>query len=990
MPVTLKLLGKPKLLVKDTWLEPRPSKPLALLFYAAHHEGWLARDKLSFFFWPDASESLGQQNLRKLIQRAKAQPFAEGLEVEKTRLRWDIATDVNLFRKAVAQQNWVGALESYSGPFLEGFTLKDSEGFEAWLDLERRDLERTWRSAAIKHVETLEAKEAFGEAASLLKQLLRSDQLAEDILQRYLRNSYIAGQREAALDVFDEFAKRLKDELDLEPLEATLELVQTIREARALEPSLSTDRAKIESTVPLTVLRPPRLIGRGKDIEKIQGAATPAVLIAGEAGIGKSRLMAELAPNALLLRCQEGLQNVPYYPVSLLIRSLLKRGVATPDLKHFADDLARLVPEVAPSLTPSPADPEAGRSRLFEALALYFEGVAPRAGAGEGISLLVDDLQWADEATLSFLIYLVNRKSLKLLGAYRVHEITDSLSKAIQSLSSSRVLTEIRLAPLPTQEVAELIASLMGVDEGPPLFSKWLYKGTGGNPMFMLETLKSLFEAGTLRSDDDAWETDIDEITKDYSELEIPGAVSDIIHRRVSQLSPQTQRVLQVASVVGEGFTPQLISQVSGLSEWAVFDGFDEAEAGNLIAGERFNHDVLRQSVYASLPETRKQLLHETIANLLTEADPGIVAEHWYASNNLGKATNQWLLAAANLQQRGLYEEAIALLTRAKEHAKVDKKWHIIERLANAYKDTAQHEKSVGLVTLVLENCSDPKVRAAALDTQAANLIFRGQLEQAGAALQEGFKLLEPIDDEVLKRRLRATAAMVKVYQAKHQDALELLLPDLAHFQKKPPGSELSFYLTDIAAIYDNLGRHEEALPLHEEALALAKRTGDKLKQVDASINLLYCLMDLGRSAEGLDMAEEALALGRYVGTDVLRNNLASAFVELGNSEKAIYHSELVTQDSHNPSILCITWARLALLYSPSDKATVHQAIEKSLHYAAQTELLIPWAAMIECTFKRGNADQRQRAQPFLDTLDQNALPRFMQERLELALAEDL
>ena len=986
MPVTLNLLGRPKLLIKDTWLEPRPSKPLALLFYAAHHEGWLARDKLSFFFWPEASESVGQQNLRKLIQRAKAQIFAKGLEVEKTRLRWDVTTDVSLFRKTIAQQNWVEALEHYQGPFLDGFALKDSEGFEAWLDLERRDLERTWRTAVIKHTKTLEAKEAFAEAASLLKRLLQSDQLAEDILQRYLRNAYAAGQREAALYAFESFAERLKDELDLDPLEATLDLVHTIREVRELEPSPSTYKTKTKSTVPLTVLRPPKLVGREKDIERVQKATTPVMLIAGEAGIGKSRLIAELAPNALLLRCQEGLQNVPYYPITLLIRSLLEQGVPTPDLKHFADDLTRLVPEVAPQLTPGPADPEMGRSRLFEALALYFEEISSRTRGAQDIHLLIDDLQWADEATLSFLVYLANRKSLKLLGAYRVHEVTEALNKTLQSLSSSHVLTELRLAPLPKQKVTELIASLMGAEEGPPLFSEWLHKGTGGNPMFMLETLKSLFEAGTLRTDDDAWETDIDEITRDYSELEIPAIISDVIHRRVAQLSPQTRRVLQVAAVVGEGFSPPLISQVSGLSEWAVLDGFDEAEAGNLIAGERFSHDLLRQSVYASLPSNRKQLLHETIAGLLTETDPSIIAEHWYASNNLSEATKQWLLAAESLQQRGLYQEAIALLTRAQEHAQEDKKWHVLERLANAYKDTAQHDKSVDLVTLILETCFDSKVRAATLDTQAANFIARGQLEQAEAALQEGFKLLEPGEDENLERRLRATTAMVKTYQAKHQEALELLLPDLIYYQKKPAGAELSFYLTDVAAIYDNLGRHEEALPLHKEALTLAKRTGDKLKQVDASINLLYCLMDLGRSEEGLDIAEEALALGRYVGTDVLRNNLASAFVELGNTEKAIYHSELVTRDSHNPSILCITWARLAQLYSPSAQGTIYQAIEKALHYAEQTELLVPRAAMIEAAFKRGSKEQVQRAQTLLDTLDQTALPSFMQERLKQAL----
>lgn len=123
----------------------------------------------------------------------------------------------------------------------------------------------------------------------------------------------------------------------------------------------------------------------------------------------------------------------------------------------------------------------------------------------------------------------------------------------------------------------------MNQAEGPPVFSEWLARGTGGNPMFILETLKSLFEEGTLRTQNDGWQTDIDEITKDYSEIQIPVVIQEVIQRRIEKLQPETQRALQVASVIKQGFMPQLISQISGLSEWATFDALEEAEATTII-----------------------------------------------------------------------------------------------------------------------------------------------------------------------------------------------------------------------------------------------------------------------------------------------------------------------------------------------------------------------------------------------------------------------
>lgn len=986
--VSVKLLGQPKIKHKGEWFEPRPSKPLFLLFYAAYSGDWLDRDKLGFLFWPDTSEVKSQQNMRRLIHRAKSLEFAVGLEIEASRLRWNVATDVKAFRGALAEQGWAKALELYRGAFLEGLKPKDEAGFEAWLEQERADLARVWRNAVHKHVETLESKAKHAEAAPLLYQLFKQEPLAEDVLQRYLRSAYLLGERDNALSAFNSFKRLLKEELDLEPLDETLELINTIKESQKLELTSLVAEQRTQEYIPISVLRPPKLIGRQDAIQEIQNAKTPTILVAGEAGIGKSRLMAELAPNALLIRCQEGLQNIPYYPVISLIRSLISEGVKTPDLKHYTDDLARLVPELAPNISPGPADPETGRSRLFEALTLYFDYVV-KVKELKAIQLLIDDLQWADSSSLDFLVYLTNKQNMKVLGTYRIHEKTDALKDTIKGLSSRQLLTQVKLEPLSQETIQEFIASLMGSKEGPPVFSEWLAKGTGGNPMFMLETLKSLFEQGTLKPQEDGWQTDFDSITRDYSEIKIPAVVQEVIQRRVENLKPETQRVLQVASVVSKGFSPKIISQISGLSEWVVLEGLEEAEAIALIKQDAFQHDLLRQSTYSKLSQARKSLLHRRTAETIkSTAEPSIVAEHWFTGGELSQAVHYWLLASAKLREKGLSKEAIGLLEKAERHVpEGEDLWKIKNDLATNYKDLALREQVHMLLEPVFKN-GTVELQAAACNTLAGVLTHEGKLEQAEQRVQQGLELVKSQKNKSIEVDLIGTAAIVKHLQGDYSAALNLLAPVLVELRQKPSSMQLTLTILNVAAILDQLSRHEEALPLHLEALTITKKMGDKARQIDVSLNLLYCYMDLNRTAEGITIAQNALELGRFDGTDTLRNNLAAAFLEMGESKKATFHYETLTQDSPSPTLVCVAWSRLAKLYNNQVKA--QQALKKALTYAKNTEVRSAHAIMLSSIYQLGSKTQREQAQPFLNELKLDELPNHIRIDLEQALAENL
>lgn len=978
------LLGSVGVRRDGVW-QPLPGdKRGALLFYLAYHGDWVSRERLAFLFWPDMPDAQAKRNLRRLLGRSRALGQAQGLEVEADRLRWQVATDVAAFKSAVGRQAWSEALKSYQGALGQALLGVAMEGFDAWLEFEREALHSLWQDAVLKRAAQLEAETRYQEAAQLLRPLLHDDELAEDVLQRYLAAAYSAGQRDQALKAYEAFASRLAAELGLEPLAETKALAETIRRAESLRPGKPA--APRPSAVPVTVLRPPRLVGREAAQRQVQEAAAPLVVLAGEAGVGKSRLLLELAPDALYLRCREGLQNVPYHPVTAQLRALAAAGTPLPSLDKYQSDVARLLPDLVPGAAPEPADPLTARARLLEALARLLEQLA------EGTQLVFDDLQWADVGTLELLGFLAERGSLRLLGAFRDDERTPGLAAMLAALERVGKLGVVKLERLETEAIRKLMASLIGLEQGPPLFSTWLYRQSGGNPMFALETLKALFEAGDLRADASGWHSNLDAITQDYRELFVPQAVSKVIERRLARLSETSRRILQVAAVMGRVFAPKLLGPVSGLSEWAVIDALEEAEAYQLIAGESFSHDLLRESIYDHLNDASRRLLHARVAEVLTgRAEASEVAEHWLRAGEKEAAVACWLEAADDLWQRGLYEEALAVLERSEPHAAPPRSFEVQLRRARMSKELARHEVCDALVTALLEQDLSPKVRAEALEVHASNLTHLGRLEEAHAAALAGLAVAENVQDDRLRRDLLATRASIVFYQGDAEAAVALLEPLLPELRSSGLPLELSHLLRNLAALYDSLGRNAEALSLHLEALTLAKRLGAHSAQVDIALNLLYCYMDLGRIEEGLIHAEAALRLGRFEGTDSLRNNLAVALTESGRFREAQTHLQQLTVDCDDPTLLAIAWSRLADLYSRLElQDEMSEALEESLRHVERTQFGIARARVIVNVLRLGTPAQRARVEPLTAALEVALLPAYVREELEAARTDQV
>jgi tetratricopeptide (TPR) repeat protein len=738
MKPALRLFGDPRL--GDG--TPLPAhKPVVLLLVLAYRGDWMRREALCALLFDDGDDTTTRHGLRVLIHRAKALPWAQGLEVESDRVRWQVDSDVQEFRLALGRGDWAAALALQRAPLLDGFALPDSAGLTDWLESERAALFRAWREALFKHAQGLGAQGEHAAAATVLRAGLERDPLSEELLGAYLEQLYLSGARDTALRDFEAFQTRLRAELGLEVLPATRALMERIRLGADPNPTVS----RGTGTIPLEVLRPVRLIGRAAEQARLRSADARVVLVAGEPGVGKSRFVADTFPDARRLRCQEGLEHVPYHPVIAHLRA-----ATLPDLGAYNTDLARLLPEASPHPPPS-TDPMTAKPRLLEALR--------RALEVQSAALHVDDLQWADAATLELLVYLSDAARCRLIVTHRAEELPPRAQATLQALRGAPGCVELRLEPLTADDLETLLAELTGSTHGPPVFSRWLWTRSGGNPFFALETLKSLFETGVLERSADGWRSGLDDLTRDYSELEVPARVAQVIERRVSKLSPLARRTLQAASVVRDGFTPSLLASIldAGLEE--TLTALEEIEGAGLVQGTRFAHDLPRQSVYAALSTARRTHLHARVAESLGDtAEPVVLAQHWLAAAEPERAGKLFFTAATRDLERAQYGITEANLRRALEcstsedadTARILALLGEVLNLENAPEARTVLHRAHGIAS----RAGDPDLAARVLTGLVENAVFGGNKTNLEPHLREARTLLDQKLEATVEVRL--------------------------------------------------------------------------------------------------------------------------------------------------------------------------------------------------------------------------------------------
>jgi DNA-binding CsgD family transcriptional regulator len=384
------------------------------------------------------------------------------------------------------------------------------------------------------------------------------------------------------------------------------------------------------------------------------------VLVLGEAGIGKSRLVQEVkkhlsAKNWLVLQgnCYESDTNLPYAPFQDLIRQILLSplqeefvgllGVAPPEL-------ARLFPDLAPWFPATPAGPgffesELLKYRLTGTLLQIVTALAKR----QPVLLVFEDLHWSDQNGLDALLHLARRLSsqpILLLLTCRVSETGGFSSNFLAELNRERLVTELELHALSLTEVSTLLAAIFELPR--PIraeFLTTLYRFTEGNPFFLEEVLRTLIAAGDIFFQNGGWER------KPVAELRIPKSVQDAVQTRLHHLSLGSRELLNLGAVIGREFSLNLLLKLSGLDSGPLLAQLKELLEAQLIAEAdlrtdyfTFRHALTREAVYSKLLTLERRKLHLAIANMLEQEGAEAVEEnleqlayHFYKAANWEK-----------------------------------------------------------------------------------------------------------------------------------------------------------------------------------------------------------------------------------------------------------------------------------------------------------------------------------------------------------------
>jgi predicted ATPase len=570
-------------------------------------------------------------------------------------------------------------------------------------------------------------------------------------------------------------------------------------------------------------------VGRTKDLEalagvyaEVVGGSRRLVLLCGEPGIGKTRLAAEFAlrsheEGAIVLygRCdQEALlalqpfvEAMRHYVGACPLQGLAGR------LPLVSGELRRIVPELADRIPDLPeplaGDPDGARSRLFEAVsALLCE-----AAQNTPLVLVLEDLHWADKATLLLLKYLVRYRRearLMMLGTYRETELDsdDPLSALLAELGRERLLERRALTSLDAVAVSELVGAHAG-DEASPELGRIVYERTEGNAFFVVEMLRHLVDSGVIASAGAEPESGIA-----VGRLAVPQAVKDVIAQRLADLGHETNDLLESASVLGREFELDVLQRLSDLEEDELVDALDSAVRARVVeevagaAGRyTFSHALIRDSAYGGLTATRRALLHRRAGAALERAHGGEL-EPYLAE------------LAYHFAQAGFTSElnkAIDYGTRAGEQALSQLAY---EQAAAHFRRTAELIGPTAPVRLQRQRC-DLVIAQGEAERQAGDRAYR-------QTLLDGADLAQHLDDS--ERLARAALANNRGFfsslEGVDRDRVSVLRAALDGYDSTDsPTRAALLALLALELLWDQDWRLREKLS--DDAVAMARRIGD-------------------------------------------------------------------------------------------------------------------------------------------------------------------
>ena len=702
----LSLLGEPIVKHGEETLTFSTRKALALLVYLAVEGGMHTRKTLSESLWPELDAEHGRAalrttlfELRRHLERSHAPDELVHLHVRRDTLEIaqdsPLLLDLRLIEVVSKRAGCEGASEGdgallaqleqatslVRGPFLAGFTLRDSQFFDDWT----RQHREYWHLRVQHLFDTLsrlyERAGDMERALDTVSRWLSFDPLHEEGYRRLMRLRFSLGDRAGALRAYNTCREVLAQELELEPEPETVALAKRLRHTAPVRPARTRSLVPPDSSAgqPATSLLDGPYLGRSAEFgaliesyQRVDAGQPQLVLLQGESGMGKTRLATEFlswaqaqGADVMAGKALQTGRQLPYQPFITVLRHHMEHAPDDLGSPVWLAELAHLLPELrdrSPDLPVPTRDEALGHSRLFEATTRLLQGWAAR----RPLVLLLDDMQWADTATLDLVLYLAQRlveqpAPILLLLNLRTGTFSDRQPTWVIALKRTLIpLTTLVLSSFTQEETQRFVQELAwaeqqpevgnnGLIEGGPARSgsstfrellaslaRWLYAQTRGQPFYLVETLKGLLEQEIIvpsLQENGAWRLVLRaaQLAQTPTSALIPASVRELLRAQLGQLTPAAWALLVAAAVMGEGLTFERLCQVTQLDEEAGVQALEEllrsgwlcddkcAEASQAEGSYTFPGEVIREVVYQEAGAPRQRLVQRRVAAAIQE-----------------------------------------------------------------------------------------------------------------------------------------------------------------------------------------------------------------------------------------------------------------------------------------------------------------------------------------------------------------------------------
>jgi DNA-binding SARP family transcriptional activator len=878
------------------------------------------RDKLAALLWPDATDERARHSLRQALValRRGLGPSAslliergETVMVSPDAVEVDVLTFETLVRRGTAGS--LGEASTlYRGDLLAGLAMRESP-FEEWLLGERERL----RDLLLDGLARLLARQMEADtpdvAVETASRLLALDPLQEAVHRALMRLYTRRGRRTEALRQYQECVAALRQELGVDPERETRELYRSILRER---------EAVAAHKVPAAWTHDTPLVGRDADLAMLEtalGAALDgggrAALVLGEAGIGKSRLVAELASRAasrgarvLAGHCHETEQTVPFRSWIEALRSGIDLADpalagALPPSHRF--ELARLFSE----LGAPPAGGGDDHVRLLEAMT----ALVVHASTLGPLVLVIEDLHWADEASLRLFAFLALRVAMRpvlIVGTSRDDEPAGSpqFRRVVEEHERRIGAVSLRLTPLTEDMTATLVQALAhgGRDRRAVRhLATRAWTLSEGNPFVVVEMVRAAAD---------------DPRAPSVSHVPIPERVGALTRRRLGHLGEPAQRLVAVAAVIGRDFDWALAQLAAGLDEAGTAAALEELVLHRILSadGDRFDftHDRVRRVAYADLIVPRRVVLHADVARAVEalhddtlDAHAAALAHHWSAARDwprtvryLQRAARGAATASAHRDAVACLDEALAVLGRNPEaapvEAAIDLRFELRHSL-NALGDQVRIRTCLHEAVALTERAGDLERLGWAAAYLTNCLYVLGDHEGAVASGARALAIADAAGADAVAAFANIYLGAANYVRGEYGIAVERLSrgggaldahPEyLARGPRARPTVTARTFLAGASA---ETGAFEEGAHWAREARALAEASGDAWEAVHASWATGIVALRRGALDQAITALEQGLARTRERdlpgGLVFLSVVLGWALAEAGRGDEAL------------------------------------------------------------------------------------------------------